>query len=208
MSSRQFKWALLVLAIVGLVGAAVLLAGCPKPEQTEVTTSPRQGVAVPAQPIQAPQPQLTYRERKARGLLTPEELQSERQAKQQEQSPPAKETASIAAETSIAIPPIREECPRSTKLIEKVLAKGGTLQVTEADASAMWAEWGKPPGKAKASDGDVFMWDLYKDGDGNFSRAIPGDESWCFAILTVPDSPEAPLVLTADKRDNPAVIKQ
>lgn len=122
---------------------------------------------------------------------------------------PAKESEPILKPTEAPTTalPIREQCPRSTKLVQKALGGSGKLQVNEADASAMRTEWGKPPAKTTASDGDIFMWDLYKDDDGNFSQAAPGDESWYFAILTIPDNPEAPLLLTIGKRDTPAVIK-
>lgn len=70
MSTRQFNWCLLA--------GIVLLAGCPKPGERQVAAPPAQ-VAAPA-PL--PQPQLTYRERKAAGLLTPEELQDERELAQ------------------------------------------------------------------------------------------------------------------------------
>ena len=55
-----------------LIGAALLLVGgCQKAEKPETVRE------VITQPTQAPAPQLSYRERMARGLLTPEEQREE-----------------------------------------------------------------------------------------------------------------------------------
>ena len=59
----------LLLAFAGL--ALLVIGGCQKAEEPETVRE------VITQPTQAPAPQLTYRERKARGLLTPEELREE-----------------------------------------------------------------------------------------------------------------------------------